>query len=331
MSASPTSIFLAQAMPPWVAVSSRLLFAVTGVVLHAGGLILLWSTCLAWPLPVKAVTALAGALLYALAQALRAVRLGVIVGDPERSLRRLTAAHFVGVAASFILPFKVGDLLRLTAIGTILGPVMGHKTPPARKAPWWNGLWRAFLVMWIERVYDAVAVSLLLLSLAAHAGAGSLSAIGPVAVVLIVFVVLTIVVLFVVPENLDGLSLFIARRYNGPRAVAALASLDLVYRLIAEGRRLAHRKGVTLATLTAGVWGLEVAAAARLLGDDAGGSTGALLGFLSGTLSATTAGHLGGTAVYPTVIGLPLIAAGLVAWYALALTGLATRHMRRQS
>jgi len=250
----------------------------------------------------------AGSALYMLSQAVRAARLIVIVGDPRVSIKRLACAHLIGAAASFILPFKIGDLLRLNEVAHVL------------KWPAETGLWRAFSVMWIERVYDAAMVTVFLGLVSLSTASADGATILPIIIALALFVIGTTLVLFILPENLDDLALFIARRYAGGGAIRVLRYISRVHGLISEVRRLLRYKQVTILGLSAAIWGLEAAVAAIIIRSGIGGSIEILLSFLSGTMSSASTQKFN-IPEYAWAIGAPLLVVGLIAWYAQLLLG----------
>jgi hypothetical protein len=245
----------------------------------------------------------AGASLYILSQILRSIRLAIIVGDPGKSLRRLVQAHLIGAAASFCLPYKIGDALRVMELAFVLrrGPNLG--------------IWRGVLIMWIERVYDALPIAILLAFLGLTIGTEALHLVLPVLAALIGFIIATLLIFFVLPENLDGLALFLARRYHGHRVVQLLRTIDKLYRLTADARRMLHRKHITLITISSLIWTAEIAVVALILGQKSIGSSATiLLRFLSGILSPTYSRQFDNFITFSTIIGIPLLLLGLVAW-----------------
>lgn len=298
---------------PWKIALSRSSFLFVGLVLVAG---LMWlaSQAVGRDWTVSGWQLAAGMGLYVLAQAARTLRVVTIVADPGISVRRLAQAHIIGAGASFILPFKLGEILRWSEIGHSVG-----------------SFWRAFMVLWIERVFDALMMSILLALLWVTAEGGA--TLGPVVFALSVFVVLTIGVFFILPENIDGLTLFVVRRYHGPQAIAFLAGLDRLHGLIMDGGRLMHRKTQTLAALSLAIWALEAGIVAVLISGrpeaaaSLGRALGGLLSFLSGALSgAGLVGFIQSLPVglggdYVMVVGMPLMVIGLGGWIAHAFGG----------
>lgn len=294
------------ALPPWYRLLSVTGFIGAGITIGFG-LILLTSP----PVSISnwSSVVVAGSL-YTLSQFVRAIRLAIIVGDPGKSLRRLVQAHFVSASASFCLPFKLGDLLRIVELSFLL-----------RRAG--NlGLWRGFLIMWIERVYDALPIAILLLFLGATVGKEALSAVAPILATLSTFIVVTVLTFFVLPENLDGLALFLARRYHGPRVVIILRYVDRLYRLTADAKRMLHRKHITLLACSALIWAAEISVVSLIFKQGlAGGSTAGLLRFLSGLLSPSFFHRADNLGVYSATIGIPLLVIGLIAWCGAVIAG----------
>ncbi|HVJ35766.1 MAG TPA: hypothetical protein VND94_21845 [Terriglobia bacterium] len=293
-------------LPSWYRYASVLAFAGCGIAMLAG----LWLLA-ATPISIFdwQAAAIAGGL-YILSQGLRALRLAIIVGDPAKSLRQLVQAHLVGAAASFTLPYKIGDLLRIMELAFVLRRGRSY------------GIWRAVLVVWIERVYDALPITALLFFLGVTIGEDTLRLVAPILAAMITFIVLTLLTFFVLPENLDGLALFLARRYHGNRVVTVLRSIDRLHRLAGDARRMLHRKHITLISISAVIWIAEITTAGLILGKgEIGSSAAALLRFLSGLLSPTFSRELNDLTVYSAVIGLPLLLSGLVAWVAAIRSG----------
>jgi len=293
-------------------VISRMFFVIAGILIHirVALFVIAGTHHDDWLLLIT------GSALYLLSQAVRSIRLIVIVGDPRVSTKRLACAHLIGAATSFILPFKIGDLLRLNEVAHAL------------QRPSETGLWRAFTVMWIERVYDAAMVTILLglVSLSAVTAGGP--TIFPIAVTLALFVIVTTMVLFILPENLDDLALFIARRYAGSGAVSVLRHISRVHALISEVRRLLRYKQITILGLSVAIWGLEAAVAAVIIGSGVGGSMGILLSFLSGAMSSASAQKFN-IPEYAWTVGAPLLLVGLIAWYVQLFLGRLNGSVRR--
>jgi len=183
-------------------------------------------------------------LVYGLAHALRAVRLGVLLGAGRA--RRLLGLYFYTAACSAVIPFKLGELVRINEIA------------------WWSGsYWRGLLIVWIERVFDVVAIGGMALFILGT-GAQEPKDIGLLLWAIGGFVFLTVLFFFIVPEQLCGLNLHVMRSYRGRKAVHILRMLDSCYQLFDQVRPLLAGKLVTLSLLTLFIWGAELLAVAML-------------------------------------------------------------------
>lgn len=183
-------------------------------------------------------------LVYGVAHALRAVRLGVLLGAGRA--RSLLGLYFYTAGCSAVIPFKLGELVRINEIA------------------WWLGsYWRGLLVVWIERVYDVIALGGMALFILAT-GIQEPKEIGLLLWAIGGFVFLTVLFFFIVPEQLCGLNLHVMRSYKGRKAVHILRMLDSCYQLFDQVRPLLAGKLVTLSLLTLFIWGAEMLAVAML-------------------------------------------------------------------
>ena len=194
------------------------------------------------PVPLGAL--LLPIVVYVLAHALRAIRLGVLL-RADRA-RNLLGLYFYTAACSALIPFKLGELVRINEIA------------------WWvGGYWRGLLIIWIQRVFDVVALDGMAYLILAS-GAQEPKDIGLLLWVIAGFVFMTMLVFFVVPEQLSILNLHVIRNYSGRKAVRILRMLDSLYQLFDQVRPLLKGKTVTLALLTFFIWSLELLAMALL-------------------------------------------------------------------
>lgn len=214
----------------WLSVLAFLAFSVMKVV-HAG-------------LPGAVDTLVMPVLLYGLAHALRAARLGVLLGVGR--VRHLLGLYFYSAACSAVIPFKLGELVRINEIA------------------WWSGsYWRGLLIVWIERAYDVVVLSGMILFIL-NTGVQGPKGIGLLLSVIGGFVFLTVLLFFIVPEQLCALNLHVMRNYKGRKAVHILRMLDSCYQLFDQVRPLLAGKLVTLSLLTLFIWSAELLAVAML-------------------------------------------------------------------
>ena len=182
-----------------------------------------------------------GILGYLGAHIFRALRLAIIAGGYEISLRRLTLVHFVTAGVSLLLPFKLGEVYRVFELRQVIG-----------------SLRRAVQTVWLERAFDVAALVVMML-VVAFAPAGAASVFAPLSAAAALFIVLTVTTFVVLPANLRAVSLFVIRRYRSERAVTVLRMLDGALRFVESGRQLVRHKQGAVGAVSAFIWALEVA------------------------------------------------------------------------
>jgi hypothetical protein len=140
----------------------------------------------------------------------------------------------------------------------------------------------------------------------------------------IVFIFLTALVFFVLPDNLRRLSVLIIRRYGDPATIPVLRILDATRRGILEAPRMVQGRVATVATLSGLIWLCEIGCFVELFPNiSLGSALDSLLSFLSAlTRGETLLGALdNGHAVtfgenslaYLAATQIPLVFFGLVA------------------
>jgi hypothetical protein len=257
------------------------------------------------------------AVLYLISQALRGLRLAYILSDVSVSLRRLIEVNFVTQAASLGIPYKIGELYRVFELG-----VLTQHWP------------RALVAVWIERGADSTVIAIIIAVALSYGTAGQATVL-PLLLLLIVFIVTSLVVFLVVPQNIGRLKHFVIRRYQSMNAVAFLRFADIVDKALSQAPRLLERKYVTLLFVTACIWMAELLALCaivpRLVREPVQLAT-ALGGFLAGIATGASlagplqAGPFGGiadvggmsggaaAAEYRVATAVPLLLFGLAAY-----------------
>jgi hypothetical protein len=186
--------------------------------------------------------------LYLFAHLARFARLGVLLN--ANCLRKLLALHFYTAACSILIPLKLGELVRINELA------------------WWTGnFWRGLLIVWVERIFDVVALALMILFLLFETGI-ELRALRLLLLAIGAFIFLSLLVFFILPEQLFSLNLHVIRSYKGRKAVRILRVVDTAYDFLQQFRLLVAGKITTLSLLTALVWGLELAAMSLLFGNE---------------------------------------------------------------
>jgi hypothetical protein len=178
---------------------------------------------------------------------LRALRLAILVGNPRVSVRRIGQVHLTTAAASLLLPFKLGEVFRIAELGHLLADVGFSVT-----------------VVWLERAFD-FAVLTLVIGVIVVAVPEYIPGIRMLLAITVLFVAGTAMVFTVVAEGLPTLSLFVLRRYDGPRAVRVLRGLQWLREALALGPRMIVGKVATLFILSVAIWALELGALATTM------------------------------------------------------------------
>lgn len=184
---------------------------------------------------------LAASAVYVLSHLVRVLRLVVLLRNPALRLRRVLQVHLMTAGLGVLLPFKLGDLVRIREVGVAAGS-------------WRTGL----LAVWLERALDAAVLAVLVL-ITAVGVSESLSLLTPFLIVLTVFVVATAAAIAILPENIRALMLHIVRRPFGERSVPVLRALRGTLDTLHEAPGLLRGRVLTLLLLSVMIWGLEIA------------------------------------------------------------------------
>ena len=179
--------------------------------------------------------------LYGLSHAARFARLALLVHHPGISVRRVLQVHLLTTGLGVLLPFKLSEIVRVREVGVITGSLR-------------TGL----LAVWLERTFD-FCILLVLVLVTAVGIPDSLGTLTPLLALMTTFVIVTVVLIAVVPENLRGLMLHLVRRPYGERSVTALRWMRAALSMLHEAPSLVRNRLPTLALLSVIVWAAEVA------------------------------------------------------------------------
>jgi len=200
---------------------------------------------------------------YLGAHVFRMVRTLVVLGNSVRSVRLVVLAHAVSAPWTGLLPFKVGELVRMYAIG--------HVT---------DGFWHGLRAVWIERTFDAVLIAIaVLIALTTLPEVGH--AVVPVGIVSVGLLLATAGAVIALPENLATAKLWVMRRYTTDWSLRTLAFLDDMGDAVKRLGELVRGKLATLSVLTAAIWSLEVLGLWLLVGDFSEVGKGVIVGMLA--------------------------------------------------
>lgn len=220
------------------------------------------------------VALVAAAAVYAFGHLVRGLRLAVLLNDPVVGVRRIMAAHLLTSGLGLLLPFRLGDLVRMRVTGVLVGSTT-----------------RGVVAIVLERSLD-LGVVLGITVVAAATAPGTVHLLTPLLVVTGLFLGVSVAAVTVVPDYLQAMSLYLVRRPAAPGGARLVAVMEQVMVVLAEAPRLMRRRTPTLVVLTGLVWMAELLAlrlAVPVLADDVVRLTGVLAAFLSSLSSGTVA------------------------------------------
>ncbi|MBU5643490.1 lysylphosphatidylglycerol synthase domain-containing protein, partial [Citrobacter sp. S46_ASV_140] len=176
---------------------------------------------------------------YIVAHFLRAIRLGVLL--KAQKIRKLLSLHFYTAACSAVIPFKLGELVRINEVSR-----------------WENNYCKGILIVWIERIFDVIALSVFALLIFLSGGAQVLEGMWGLLWIMLAFVFFSIVMFFVLPEQLSALNLHVIRSYRGRKAIKILHLLDIISSVLDKVRPIVSERILTLSILTIFIWIFEL-------------------------------------------------------------------------
>lgn len=148
-------------------------------------------------------------IIYFLAHMLRAVRLGVLL--KAQQVRKLLSLHFYTAACSAIIPLKLGELVRINEVSR-----------------WEKSYCKGILIVWVERIFDVIALSILALAFFLTGGIEAMDGMWGLITIMFAFALLSIVLLLLIPEQLEAFNYHILCSYSGSKAVKILRITEVI-------------------------------------------------------------------------------------------------------
>lgn len=177
--------------------------------------------------------------LYFLGQGLRALRLFLLTYDRRIHFGDLALVQVMSAAACQLIPFKLGELLRIGLVGKL-------QHDPTR----------ALLAVWAERIYDITACTLILTlpltfgdSPPAHPVFLALAA---------TFLFMSFFLFLVLPENLSRLKRYLLLRHADRRSLRLLQLVDQLHVVLRQAGDIWRSHWATVTWLTIAIWGIEL-------------------------------------------------------------------------
>lgn len=182
---------------------------------------------------------LGGAVVYLGSHLMRIVRLALLNGDARLSLRSLAQVHLFTASVALVAPFKLGELYRIVELSVL-----------TRSAT------RGVVLVWLERVFDVVVI-LLLLGAAALAQPSSAGSFLGVLAISLGFVVATLLLVVLLPENLRRIGSYIMRRRRAEWSVGVLWLISEVRGMVGRMSQMLKGRYASLFVFTLMIWTLE--------------------------------------------------------------------------
>lgn len=198
------------------------------------------SLCASIALPTTNYIVLA-CIIYFIAHLLRAARLGMLL--KAQQMRKLLSLHFYTAACSAIIPLKLGELVRINEVSR-----------------WEENYCKGILIVWIERIFDVIVLSILALGFLLTGGIDAMEGMWGLITIMFAFALLSVVLLLLIPEQLEALNYHILRSYSGRKAVKILKITEAIGGILERVKPIISNKILTLSALTLLIWLSELGA-----------------------------------------------------------------------
>ncbi|MCZ7834550.1 lysylphosphatidylglycerol synthase domain-containing protein [Atlantibacter hermannii] len=179
------------------------------------------------------------AVIYIVAHLLRAIRLGVLLR--AQKIRKLLALHFYTAACSTVIPFKLGELVRINEVSR-----------------WENNYCKGFFIVWIERIFDVIALGLLALGIYISGGSSVFQGVWGLLWAMFAFVFVSVIFFFVIPEQLSALNMHVMKSYTGRKAIKTLQMIEIISSVLERVKPIISERILTLSILTVFIWIFEL-------------------------------------------------------------------------
>jgi len=180
---------------------------------------------------------------YFLAHIVRAIRLFIIVGIRAPSIRSLIYTQLMTNGVNLLLPFKLGEVYRIVEFSRLFK----------------NSSTTIYSIV-LERFLDLVFLLLVLLILIKSFGASPEVESGLSIIFYISFslLILALIFIYIIPNNINELRLFIAKNSSKERGIRWLKRLKYVDLSINKTFYGVKNNSSTILLLTLVIWALEV-------------------------------------------------------------------------
>jgi len=179
-------------------------------------------------------------LAYLISHVIRAIRVVVLMGRQDYSLWKLIYMQFYTNGINLILPFKLGEVYRVIEFNKLIKDSN-----------------RLLLTIITEKTLDLLLLFVWALIAILFLGQ-DIAVLKTVVYILLFLIISSLIILFVVPENIRSINLFLAKRYNSKWVVRVLALSDRVATVIANIKLTLKGNASTIILLTFAIWFFEM-------------------------------------------------------------------------
>jgi len=179
-------------------------------------------------------------LAYLISHALRGIRIAVLMGRQDYSLWKLIYLQFYTNGINLIFPFKLGEVYRIIEFNKLIKDnkklvltVITEKTLDLLLLFSWALL---AIVLLGQKIVELNIVLWIISSL----------------------IIFSLIIFFVLPENIRTINLFVAKRYNSKWVVNLLSLTNNISNVIANIKHTLRTNASTIILLTVLIWMFEV-------------------------------------------------------------------------
>ncbi len=179
-------------------------------------------------------------LAYLFSHVIRAIRIVVLMGRQDYSLWKLIYMQFYTNGINLILPFKLGEVYRVIEFNKLIKDSN-----------------RLLLTIITEKTLDLLLLFIWALLAILFLGQ-QIAVLQLVVWILMALIASSLVILFVLPENIRSINVFLAKRYNSRWVVNVLAFSDKIASVIANIKLTLKGNASTILLLTFAIWFFEM-------------------------------------------------------------------------
>jgi hypothetical protein len=177
---------------------------------------------------------------YLFSHVIRAIRIVVLMGRQDYSLWKLIYMQFYTNGINLILPFKLGEVYRVIEFNKLIKDSN-----------------RLLITVITEKTLDLLLLFIWALLAILFLGQ-QIEVLQTIVWVLLALIASSLIILFVIPENIRSVNVFLAKRYNSKWVISVLALTDRIASVIANMKHILRGNASTILLLTFAIWFFEM-------------------------------------------------------------------------